>query len=119
MTFTSATVAQGALYGVRPLQDATRLDVILERFPVTLSLAGLSVLLSVLLALPIGILSAIRRSSLLDGLAMLLGHAEALPVQVDHSVEVCDGHSDVVDPFEHGASFKQPPHPRNVPRLPL
>ena len=56
---------------------------------------------------------------LLDGLAMLLGHAEALPVQVDRSVEVCDGHSDVVDPFEHGASFKQPPHPRNVPRLPL
>src|SRR5262249_12865555 len=48
------------------------LDVILERFPVTLSLAGLSVLLSVCLALPIGILSAIRRNSVLDGLAMVL-----------------------------------------------
>jgi peptide/nickel transport system permease protein len=47
------------------------LEVILERFPVTLGLAGLSVLLSVVLALPIGVLSAIRRNSLLDGAAMV------------------------------------------------
>jgi peptide/nickel transport system permease protein len=47
------------------------LEVILERFPITLSIAGPSTLLAILIALPIGILSAIRRNSLLDNLSML------------------------------------------------
>jgi peptide/nickel transport system permease protein len=47
------------------------IEVILERFPITLSIAGPSTLLAILIALPIGILSAIRRNSLLDNLSML------------------------------------------------
>jgi peptide/nickel transport system permease protein len=47
------------------------IDVILERFPITLSIAGLSTVLAILIALPIGILSATRQNSLLDNLSMI------------------------------------------------
>ena len=39
---------------------------------------------------------------LLDGLAVLHGHAEPLRVERDGLVEVLHGHSDVIDPPEHG-----------------
>jgi peptide/nickel transport system permease protein len=50
-------------------QPVTRL--ILERFPLTLSLALLGILISVLIALPLGVLSAVRRWSVWDALGML------------------------------------------------
>ena len=46
--------------------------VIAERFPVTLSIAGLSTLLTVLLAVPLGVLAATRRDSALDHASMVL-----------------------------------------------
>ena len=46
--------------------------VIAERFSVTLSIAGLSTLLTVLLAVPLGVLAATRRDSALDHASMVL-----------------------------------------------
>lgn len=48
------------------------LPLVLARFPATLTLAGLSMLLAGALALPLGILSAIRRQSIFDTGAMML-----------------------------------------------
>lgn len=42
------------------------LDLVLERLPATLQLAGASIAVSLLIAVPIGVLSAVRRDSLLD-----------------------------------------------------
>ena len=47
------------------------LPLVLEKFPATLQLALAAMVLAVLLALPLGILSAIRRSSFLDTCAMM------------------------------------------------
>jgi peptide/nickel transport system permease protein len=44
---------------------------ILERFPLTLSLALLGIVISVLIALPLGVLSAVKRWSIWDTLGML------------------------------------------------
>ncbi len=46
------------------------LPLVLERFPATLRLALAAMLLAMLLAVPLGILSALRRDSLLDSCAM-------------------------------------------------
>ena len=46
------------------------LPLVLERFPATLRLALAAMLLAMLLAVPLGILSAVRRNSLLDNCAM-------------------------------------------------
>ncbi|MBM3523870.1 MAG: ABC transporter permease [Alphaproteobacteria bacterium] len=46
------------------------LDVILDRFPVTFNLAFLSLVVTVVVAVPIGILSATRRNTWLDHLGM-------------------------------------------------
>ena len=46
------------------------LPLVLERFPATLRLALAAMLLAMLLAVPLGILSALRRNSLLDSCAM-------------------------------------------------
>jgi peptide/nickel transport system permease protein len=57
------------------------LGVVLERFPATLLLAGSSLLLSLLFALPLGILAAVYRNSWIDTLATgisLIG--QAMPV---------------------------------------
>src|SRR5438874_10856664 len=59
----------GALRGdfgesLRYKQDA--LGLVLERLPATLLLAGASLLLTVGVALPLGVLSAVRRNGLLD-----------------------------------------------------
>jgi peptide/nickel transport system permease protein len=61
---------------LRYKQDA--LGLVLERLPATLLLAGASLLLTVGIALPLGVLSAVRRNSLLDHvgtLATVLGQA--------------------------------------------
>jgi peptide/nickel transport system permease protein len=42
------------------------LDLILERYPATLELGGLAVLIVIVVALPVGVYSAVRRSSVLD-----------------------------------------------------
>src|SRR5207247_10434464 len=46
------------------------LPLVLERFPATLRLALAAMLLAMLLAVPLGLLSALRRNSLLDSCAM-------------------------------------------------
>lgn len=56
-------------YSVFYKQDV--IEVILSRFPVTFSLATLSLVLTVIVAVPIGILSATRRNSWLDNVNML------------------------------------------------
>jgi peptide/nickel transport system permease protein len=71
----------GALRGdfgesLRYKQDA--LGLVLERLPATLLLAGASLLLTVGIALPLGVVSAVRRNSLLDHVgtvATVLGQA--------------------------------------------
>jgi len=71
----------GALRGdfgesLRYKQDA--LGLVLERLPATLLLAGASLLLTVGIALPLGVLSAVRRNSVLDHVgtvATVLGQA--------------------------------------------
>jgi peptide/nickel transport system permease protein len=47
------------------------LPMVIDRFPATLRLAAAALLIAVLLAVPLGILSAIRRNSLLDAGAMM------------------------------------------------
>ncbi len=47
------------------------LPLVLERFPATLRLAATAMLVAVVLAIPLGILSAVRRNSLLDSCAMM------------------------------------------------
>jgi peptide/nickel transport system permease protein len=61
---------------LRYKQDAMAL--VLERLPATLTLAGTSLLLTLVVAVPLGVLSAVRRDSLLDHLgtlATVLGQA--------------------------------------------
>ena len=45
------------------------LDVVTERYPATLELGGLAILVVLVLALPVGVYAAVRRSSPLDSLA--------------------------------------------------
>jgi len=42
------------------------LDLVIERLPATLSLAGVAILVSLLIAVPIGVLSAVKRDTALD-----------------------------------------------------
>lgn len=46
-------------------------EVIAERFPITLSLTGLAMLLTIVTAIPLGILAAIRRNTLFDHTTMI------------------------------------------------
>ena len=56
-------------------------DLIAERLPATLELALVALLLSVILALPVGVLSAIHRGSLIDQGGMLFALVgQAMPV---------------------------------------
>ncbi len=48
------------------------LDLVLERLPATLQLSGVSMLFATLIALPLGILSALRRNSMVDYVASVL-----------------------------------------------
>ena len=53
-------------FGRSPILGRPARDVLLERFPATLQLAGVAMLLTVIVGVPLGILSAIKRGSILD-----------------------------------------------------
>ena len=64
---------------IRHRQPATAL--ILERLPYTLLLGGLALIVSFFLALPIGVLAAVKRGTSLDGFTMLFALVgQAIPV---------------------------------------
>ena len=64
---------------IRHRQPATSL--ILDRLPYTLLLGGLALIISFFLALPIGVLAAVKRGTSLDGLTMLFALVgQAIPV---------------------------------------
>ena len=72
-----AQLSQGDL-GISMTNYRPVRTLILERLPNTLLLTGLSLLLSILVVVPLGILAAVRRNSLLDHLTTLgtgVGHA--------------------------------------------
>lgn len=48
-------------------------EVILERYPTTLKMAGCCILMMVVMGLPIGIISAVKQYSLIDNLAVTIG----------------------------------------------
>jgi ABC-type dipeptide/oligopeptide/nickel transport system permease component len=59
-------------------QDRPALSIVLERFPATIELATAAILLSLLIAVPLGAMSAIKKGGTLDNLTMtaaLFGHA--------------------------------------------
>src|SRR5918911_5490301 len=61
--------------------DQPALDVVLERVGATLVLGGFALLLSVLVAVPLGILAAVRRNSVWDALSLIVSlSGQALPV---------------------------------------
>ena len=57
-------------FGVSVRQQIPVTDLILERFPATLELAAAALLIIIVVAIPVGVLSAVRRNSLPDRLAM-------------------------------------------------
>lgn len=63
-------LARGDL-GNSYVQSRPVLDMLLERAPVTAGLVLLSLLISVLIALPLGILAAVRRDTVIDRISML------------------------------------------------
>jgi peptide/nickel transport system permease protein len=76
-----ARFMRGALHGdfgqsLRYRHDA--LGLVLERLPATLTLAATSILLTLVIAVPLGLLTAVRRDTLVDhvgSVAMVLGQA--------------------------------------------
>ena len=54
--------------GTSIIQKRPVIDLITQRLPRTLELVGLSILLSLLIAIPIGVISALKRYSLLDNI---------------------------------------------------
>jgi peptide/nickel transport system permease protein len=61
--------------------DQPALDVVLERVGATLVLGGFALGLSVLIAVPLGILAALRRNSVWDSLSLIISlSGQALPV---------------------------------------
>src|SRR5919199_6873002 len=61
--------------------DQPALDVVLERIGATLVLGGFALLLSILVAVPLGILAAVRRNSIWDALSLIVSlSGQALPV---------------------------------------
>ena len=55
-------------FGVSQLRGQPARDLLLERFPATLQLAGAAFLLIVIVGIPLGILSAVKRDSIFDNL---------------------------------------------------
>ncbi len=76
-----ARFMRGALrgdFGNSLRQGEPALRLVLERFPATLSLSGVAMLLSLVIAIPVGVISAARRNSWFDHLgigATVLGQA--------------------------------------------
>jgi ABC-type dipeptide/oligopeptide/nickel transport system permease component len=51
--------------------QAPALPLVLDRFPATLELAAAALLCSLVIAVPVGVISAVRRNTLVDGFAMV------------------------------------------------
>ncbi len=64
-------MAQGDL-GTSFMQRRPALPIVLERLPATILLAGTSLLLTVVVAIPLGVLGAIKRGSAWDRLSLIL-----------------------------------------------
>lgn len=58
-------------FGRSPILGRPARDVLLERFPATLQLAGVAMVLTIIVGVPLGILSAIKRGSILDSFGKL------------------------------------------------
>lgn len=56
-------------FGTSLRHNEPALDLILERVPATLELTGVALVLALLISTPVGVLSAVRRNSLLDAVA--------------------------------------------------
>lgn len=70
---TSSTFGQFGLFGYEPLTSfrtrAPVMDQIIERLPRTLWISGTAVLLGILVAIPVGVLSAVKQYSIFDQIA--------------------------------------------------
>ncbi len=58
-------------FGTSMISGQPVTELILERFPITLSLAVMGIVISILIAIPLGVLSAVKRWSLWDYLGMV------------------------------------------------
>ena len=58
-------------FGISTYSGRSARDILFERFPATLQLAGAAFVLSLLLGIPLGILSAIKRDTVFDNFAKL------------------------------------------------
>jgi peptide/nickel transport system permease protein/oligopeptide transport system permease protein len=66
--------------GVSIRSQRPALDMIVERLPATLQLTGIALLVAALVGIPIGVLSSVRRGTLLDEGSLLLGLlAQSIP----------------------------------------
>ena len=58
-------------FGISTYSGRSARDILFERFPATLQLAGAAFILSLLLGIPLGILSAVKRDTVFDNVAKL------------------------------------------------
>ncbi len=58
-------------FGTSHIRDVPARDILLQRLPATLQLAGVAFILTIIVGVPLGILSAIKRDSILDQLGKL------------------------------------------------
>jgi peptide/nickel transport system permease protein len=65
-------VLQGDL-GLSTRHGAPVLEVILSRFPVTLQLAGMAIIVALAVGLPLGIMSAVRHNTIVDLVGRIIG----------------------------------------------
>ena len=73
-------------------------DMILERFPATLQLAGVGLALTVAVGVPLGVLSAVKRDTFLDLFVKFFcraGHSNALLLGSHHVDHAIRGHTGV------------------------
>jgi peptide/nickel transport system permease protein len=73
---TSSTFGQFGLFGYEPLTSfrtrAPVMDQVIERLPRTLWISGTAVLLGIMIAIPVGVLSAVKQYSIFDQVATTL-----------------------------------------------
>ena len=62
-------------FGKSHIKGVPAREILIERFPATLELAGAAFLLSVIVGVPLGILSAVKRDSIIDHLGKLFAIA--------------------------------------------
>jgi peptide/nickel transport system permease protein len=74
------TIAQGD-FGNSYVHRRPAMTMVLERLPATLELAGAALLITLVISMPLGVLSAVRRDSLLDRIgALFVFGNQAMPV---------------------------------------